>query len=163
MAAPDVQTPSPGLLVLVRHGESEGNQRNIFTGWRDLPLTEHGQAEALEVAERLAASGFGFDVSFNSALGRAQESANIILKRLGVATESPVSPMLNERNYGELTGLNKTDAAARWGVSRSDCGGDRSMHGPPAEKVCGTQQGELHPSMKVRSCLISLEANAFSS
>lgn len=117
---PDTRTPStsPGLLVLVRHGESEGNQNNIFTGWRDLPLTERGRAEAREVASRLATAGIGFDVAFCSALGRARESADVILRELGQSAEIRASSSLNERDYGELTGLNKTDAAARWGAEQ---------------------------------------------
>lgn len=116
----DMQTPStpPGLLVLARHGESEGNLKNIFTGWRDLPLTDRGQEEARQIGVRLATAGIGFDLAFCSALGRARQSANIILRELGQSVEMKASSSLNERDYGELTGLNKTDAAARWGTEQ---------------------------------------------
>jgi 2,3-bisphosphoglycerate-dependent phosphoglycerate mutase len=107
-----------GLLVLVRHGESEGNRLNVFTGWRDLPLTPRGREEALAVADKLVSAGIGFEVAFTSALGRARETASIIVNRLGQPVEIRSSASLNERNYGELTGLNKTDAAERWGAEK---------------------------------------------
>jgi 2,3-bisphosphoglycerate-dependent phosphoglycerate mutase len=107
-----------GLLVLVRHGESEGNRRNIFTGWRDLGLTERGRDEALAVGNQLAAAGMVFDSAFTSALKRSQETALIILQRLGQTVEMHASSALNERDYGELTGLNKSDAASRWGAEQ---------------------------------------------
>lgn len=91
---------------------------NIFTGWRDLPLTARGRLEALAVAEALATAHIGFDAAFSSALGRTRETASIILGRLGLALKNRASSSLNERDYGELTGMNKADAAARWGAEQ---------------------------------------------
>jgi 2,3-bisphosphoglycerate-dependent phosphoglycerate mutase len=103
-------------LILVRHGQSEDNFRNIFTGWTDLGLTELGIAEAKSVGLRLKAIGVGFDVVFTSALRRASDTAAIILDTMGQAkVEMTRDKALNERDYGQLTGLNKDEARARWG------------------------------------------------
>jgi 2,3-bisphosphoglycerate-dependent phosphoglycerate mutase len=103
-------------LVLVRHGQSEWNKLNLFTGWKDVELTLEGRAEALAGAKALAAAGFRFDLAFTSALIRAHQTLDIILKELG-QTGIPVEKdqALNERDYGDLVGLNKDDARARWG------------------------------------------------
>lgn len=104
------------LLVLVRHGQSEWNEKNLFTGWKDVGLTEKGRQEAREAGEILKAAGIRFDIAYTSALKRAQETNAIILSVLG-QEDIPVieSEALNERDYGDLTGLNKDDARARWG------------------------------------------------
>jgi 2,3-bisphosphoglycerate-dependent phosphoglycerate mutase len=106
-------------LVLVRHGQSEGNLKNIFTGWSDLGLTEQGVAEARAVGERLETMGVSFDVAFTSMLRRAWHSCSIILKVMGQSDVPEFrDPALNERNYGDLTGLNKDEARARWGEAQ---------------------------------------------
>jgi 2,3-bisphosphoglycerate-dependent phosphoglycerate mutase len=107
------------LLVLVRHGESEWNKKNLFTGWRDIDLTENGMAEARAAGRRLKAQGIRFDVAFTSALKRAQRSLDFILEEMG-QTSIPVirDQALNERDYGDLAGLNKDDARARWGADQ---------------------------------------------
>ncbi|MBX6327068.1 MAG: 2,3-bisphosphoglycerate-dependent phosphoglycerate mutase [Pseudolabrys sp.] len=104
------------LLVLVRHGQSEWNRKNLFTGWRDVDLTEQGVKEARAAGRRLKAEGFTFDVAFTSALRRAQHSLDLILEELG-RTKIPVfkDQALNERDYGDLVGLNKDDARRKWG------------------------------------------------
>jgi 2,3-bisphosphoglycerate-dependent phosphoglycerate mutase len=104
------------LLVLVRHGESEWNRKNLFTGWRDVGLTEKGIAEARAAGRRLKAEGFAFTVGFTSALVRAQRSLDLMLEELG-QTKIPVikDQALNERDYGDLSGLNKDDAREKWG------------------------------------------------
>ena len=104
------------LLVLVRHGQSEWNLQNLFTGWRDVGLTENGIAEAHEAARRLKAKGLTFDVAFTSVLKRAQHTLDIILDEMDLAG-IPVlrDAALNERDYGDLVGMNKDDARARWG------------------------------------------------
>jgi len=105
-------------LILVRHGQSEFNAKNLFTGWADPPLTKRGVEEAEAVAERLAAVAGGVDVAFCSALLRARQSAEIILAKLGGTHAFVEDAALNERDYGELTGLDKTEAAARWGAGQ---------------------------------------------
>jgi 2,3-bisphosphoglycerate-dependent phosphoglycerate mutase len=104
------------LLVLVRHGESEWNRKNLFTGWRDVDLTERGVEEARAGGRKLKAQGLRFDVAFTSALKRAQRTLDVMLAELG-QTDLPVirDQALNERDYGELVGLNKDDARKRWG------------------------------------------------
>ncbi len=104
------------LLVLVRHGQSDWNLKNLFTGWENPDLTELGVKEAIAAGQRLAKAGFKFDKAFTSDLGRAQRTGNLMLTELGQA-DLPVTrnQALNERHYGDLTGLNKDDARAKWG------------------------------------------------
>jgi 2,3-bisphosphoglycerate-dependent phosphoglycerate mutase len=104
------------LLVLVRHGQSEWNLKNLFTGWRDVDLTEEGVAEARTAGKRLKAKGLTFGVTFTSALKRAQRSLDLMLEELG-QQGLPVTrdQALNERDYGDLSGLNKDDARKKWG------------------------------------------------
>src|SRR6266566_7791835 len=107
---------SDRLLVLVRHGQSEWNLKNLFTGWKDPDLTEQGIAEAREAARKLKAQGLTFDIAFTSVLKRAQHTLDLILAEIG-QTDLPVKEhmALNERDYGDLSGLNKDDARKRWG------------------------------------------------
>ena len=104
------------LLVLVRHGQSDWNLKNLFTGWRDIDLTDKGVAEAREAGRKLKGQGIKFDVAFTSALIRAQRTLDLMLTELG-QTNIPVfkDQALNERDYGELVGLNKDDARKKWG------------------------------------------------
>ena len=104
------------LLVLVRHGQSDWNLKNLFTGWRDIDLTEKGVAEAREAGRKLKAQGIKFDVAFTSALKRAQRTLDLMLTELGQTT-IPIfkDQALNERDYGDLVGLNKDDARTKWG------------------------------------------------
>ena len=104
------------LLVLVRHGQSDWNLKNLFTGWRDVDLTDKGVAEAREAGRKLKAQGLKFDVAFTSALIRAQRTLDLMLTELG-QTNIPVikDQALNERDYGDLVGLNKDDARKKWG------------------------------------------------
>lgn len=105
-----------GTLVLVRHGQSEWNLKNLFTGWRDPGLTEQGHAEAKAAGAKLAARGLKFDIAYTSDLGRAQVTCQHILDAVGQPQLETVRNLaLNERDYGDLSGLNKDDARARWG------------------------------------------------
>ena len=109
-------TPAEGLLVLVRHGESTDNELNLFSGWRDPPLTTKGVKEARNAGASLKAQGFRFDAAFTSMLSRAQRSLALMLEEMGnPALPVTASPALDERNYGELSGLNKEGARAIWG------------------------------------------------
>ncbi len=104
------------VLVLVRHGESEWNKLNLFTGWRDPGLTETGTTEAHRAGKLIKAEGFVFDIAFTSALKRAQITLDIMLEELGQqGLETVKDQALNERDYGDLSGLNKDDARKRWG------------------------------------------------
>jgi 2,3-bisphosphoglycerate-dependent phosphoglycerate mutase len=104
------------LLVLVRHGQSEWNLKNLFTGWRDPGLTEKGVAEAHAAGLALKAAGLQFDVAYTSVLSRAEDTCRIMLGELGQADLPTIrDAALNERDYGELTGLDKDDARARFG------------------------------------------------
>jgi 2,3-bisphosphoglycerate-dependent phosphoglycerate mutase len=104
------------LLVLVRHGESEWNLTNLFTGWKDVDLTENGVKEARNAGRRLKAQGIRFDVGFTSALKRAQRSLDLILEEMGQSSIPVIKNLaLNERDYGDLSGLNKDDARKKWG------------------------------------------------
>jgi 2,3-bisphosphoglycerate-dependent phosphoglycerate mutase len=104
------------LLVLVRHGQSDWNLKNLFTGWKDPDLTEKGVGEARAAGRRLKALGLGFDIAFTSALTRAQHTCTLLLEELGQGgLETIRDQALNERDYGDLSGLNKDDARARWG------------------------------------------------
>ena len=107
------------ILVLVRHGESEWNLKNLFTGWKDIDLTDKGVAEARAAGRMLKARALSFDIAFTSALIRAQRSLDLILEEMG-QTQIPVSrdKALNERDYGDLSGLNKDDARAKWGAEQ---------------------------------------------
>jgi 2,3-bisphosphoglycerate-dependent phosphoglycerate mutase len=105
-----------GTLVLVRHGQSEWNLKNLFTGWRDVDLTDQGHAEAKAAGERLKARGLKFDLAFTSALKRAQKTCQHILDGVGQSNLQVIRDQaLNERDYGDLSGLNKDDARAKWG------------------------------------------------
>jgi 2,3-bisphosphoglycerate-dependent phosphoglycerate mutase len=105
-----------GTLVLVRHGQSEWNLKNLFTGWKDPDLTEKGIAEAKAAGQRLKAKRLKFDLCFTSVLTRAQHTLALILTELGqTGLPETRDQALNERDYGELTGLNKDDARKKWG------------------------------------------------
>ena len=103
-------------LVLLRHGESQWNQENRFTGWVDVPLSAKGVTEARRAGAALQAAGLRFDVAYTSALRRAQDTLTIVLEVLG-QTGIPVTKdqALNERHYGDLQGLNKAETAKQFG------------------------------------------------
>jgi len=103
-------------LVLLRHGESQWNQENRFTGWVDVPLSERGRLEARQAGETLKAAGLRFDRAYTSALRRAQDTLTIVLEVLGQTTIPIIKDQaLNERHYGELQGLNKAETAKKFG------------------------------------------------
>ncbi|MDM7852208.1 2,3-bisphosphoglycerate-dependent phosphoglycerate mutase [Pseudochrobactrum kiredjianiae] len=103
-------------LVLVRHGQSEWNLKNLFTGWRDPSLTEQGHAEAKAAGQRLKDAGLKFDIAYTSNLSRAQITCQHILDQLDQPDLQTIRNVaLNERDYGDLSGLNKDDARAKWG------------------------------------------------
>jgi 2,3-bisphosphoglycerate-dependent phosphoglycerate mutase len=105
-----------GILVLLRHGESQWNLENRFTGWVDVPLSPKGEAEARQAGEKLKAAGIRFDLAFTSVLQRAIHTMEIVFDVLG-QQQVPVEKdqALNERHYGDLQGLNKVETAKKFG------------------------------------------------
>ena len=104
------------LLVLCRHGQSDWNLKNLFTGWKDPALTPQGVEEAKAAGQRLKAKAIKFDIAFTSDLTRAQHTCSLLLNELGQSGLATIRDQaLNERDYGELSGLNKDDARKRWG------------------------------------------------
>jgi len=103
-------------LVLVRHGQSEWNEKNLFTGWKDPKLTPKGVDEAIKAGMELKEAGYSFDKMFTSDLFRAQDTGRIILEQMDIPSIEVIKDMsLNERNYGDLAGLNKDEARKEWG------------------------------------------------
>jgi 2,3-bisphosphoglycerate-dependent phosphoglycerate mutase len=103
-------------LVLVRHGQSEWNKKNLFTGWKDPNLTDLGIEEAKQAGNLLKERGLAFDIMFTSDLFRAQETGRIILDQMNLSHIEVIKDQsLNERNYGDLAGLNKDEARVKWG------------------------------------------------
>lgn len=151
------------VLVLVRHGESEWNKLNLFTGWRDVDLSETGLAEARSAGRLLKAEKLHFDVAFTSALKRAQRTLDIILEELGqTGLETHKDQALNERDYGDLAGLNKDDARQRWGEEQVHIW-RRSFDIPPpggeslkdtAERVLPYYQARIWPELQAGKTVI---------
>ncbi len=107
------------VLVLVRHGESEWNRLNLFTGWRNPDLTEKGLIEARVAGRMIKDHRIKFDIAFTSVLKRAEKTLDIILAELN-QPDVPITrdAKLNERDYGELSGLNKDEARKKWGEAQ---------------------------------------------
>ncbi|MCQ9209962.1 2,3-diphosphoglycerate-dependent phosphoglycerate mutase [Granulicatella seriolae] len=106
-------------LVLVRHGQSEWNQKNLFTGWTDVDLTEEGKEEARLAGQRLKASGIEFDCAYMSVLKRAIKTCHIILDEMNQNWIPETKTWrLNERHYGALQGLNKAETAEKYGADQ---------------------------------------------
>jgi len=103
-------------LVLVRHGQSAWNLQNLFTGWRDPDLTQKGHEEAMQAGKKLKAAGLTFDLAYTSELRRARITCQHILDVVGQGNLSIIRDQaLNERDYGDLSGMNKDEARSRWG------------------------------------------------
>jgi 2,3-bisphosphoglycerate-dependent phosphoglycerate mutase len=127
-------------LVLVRHGQSQWNLENRFTGWVDVPLSEHGRAEARAAGEKL--KGLTFDAAFTSDLQRAQTTLSLILEALG-QTGIPVEKnvALNERHYGALQGLDKKETALKYGDEQVHLWRRSYDVPPPADKTAMNPEG----------------------
>lgn len=158
------------MLVLVRHGESEWNKLNLFTGWRDVDLSERGIEEARKAGRILKAEGLRFDIAFTSALKRARHTLDIMLEELG-QTEIPVErhQALNERDYGDLAGLNKDDARERWGEDQVHVWRRSFDTAPPggeslkdtAERVLPYFEDCILPHLKAgKSVIVSAHGNS---
>ncbi len=157
-------------LVLVRHGESEWNRRNVFTGWHNPDLSEKGLIEALVAGRLLKAEDISFKIAFTSRLKRAQRTLDIILSELGQSKiEIRYSEALNERHYGDLCGLNKDEARERWGEEQVQLW-RRSYDVPPpggeslkdtAERVIPYYLEEIWPEVKAGNpAIVSAHGNS---
>ncbi len=104
-----------GMLVLARHGQSEGNRSNVFTGRDDPPLTNEGRIEARFIAYQIQQARIRPDIFFTSAMRRTRDTAQMIVDELGAGVAIVSDPALNERDYGDLTGMNKDEAASQFG------------------------------------------------
>jgi len=160
-------------LVLVRHGQSEWNKKNLFTGWKDPDLTEQGIKEATEAGQHLNSLGLNFDVMYTSDLIRAQETGKIILEEMNQESIAIVkSQKLNERNYGDLAGLNKDDAREKWGEDQVHIW-RRSFEIPPpngeslkmtAERTLPCFDELILPELKMnKNVLVSAHGNSLRS
>jgi len=144
-------------LVLVRHGQSEWNAKNLFTGWKDPKLTDLGIQEAIRAGELLETRNLNFDVMFTSDLFRAQETGRLILEQMNQTDIQVIQDQsLNERNYGDLAGLNKDEAREKWGEEQVHIW-RRSFDVPPpggeslkntAERVLPYFEREIMPKVK---------------
>lgn len=144
-------------LILVRHGQSEWNLKNLFTGWRDPLLTEQGIAEARRAGRDLKARGYQLSLCFTSALKRAHQTLDLILEEMGVVNITIIrNQALNERDYGDLSGLNKDDARKKWGEEQVHLW-RRSYDVPPpggeslkmtAERVLPYYEREIAPRLR---------------
>ena len=106
-------------LILIRHGQSEWNELNLFTGWKNPGLTKKGEKEATDAGKLLREKGIIFDIAFTSALKRAQDTLTIILKEIDQTSLKIIKDQsLNERDYGGLSGLNKDEARKKWGEDK---------------------------------------------
>lgn len=142
------------LLVLVRHGQSEWNLKNLFTGWKDPDLTEKGVEEAIAAGKALKALDLRFDIAFTSVLSRANRTLTLILEQLDQEDlETIRDEALNERDYGDLTGLDKDKAREKWGDEQVHVW-RRSFDVPPpggeslkmtAERVLPYYEAEILP------------------
>ena len=157
-------------LVLVRHGQSAWNEKNLFTGWKDPDLTDKGQQEAITAGQSLKAKALIFDIAFTSALQRAQNTCALILENMDQADLSTTrNQALNERDYGDLSGLNKDDARAKWGEDQVHIW-RRSFDVPPpggeslkdtAERVLPYYEAEIVPHLLAgKTVLVAAHGNS---
>jgi 2,3-bisphosphoglycerate-dependent phosphoglycerate mutase len=158
------------VLVLVRHGESEWNKLNLFTGWKNPDLSELGVAEARSAGRLLKARGYRFDIAFTSDLLRAQHTLDLMLEELGqVGLKTLRSQRLNERDYGDLSGLNKDEARAKWGEKQVHIWRRSYDVAPPggeslkdtADRVLPYYEAEIWPEVKAgRNVLVAAHGNS---
>ena len=155
-------------LVLVRHGQSEWNQKNLFTGWKNPSLTLKGKKEAEKTGENLKGKNIAFDIHYTSELKRAQLTGEIILSILKQESIKTIKNIaLNERNYGDLSGLNKDDARKKWGEKQVHTW-RRSFDEPPpggeslkdtAERVIPYFKNVIKPNLESNNILICAHGN----
>jgi len=156
-------------LVLVRHGQSQWNKENLFTGWKNPDLTEKGIEEAINAGKKIKQTNIDFDLHFTSKLKRAQRTGNLIMKELGEDIATTENEALNERDYGDLSGLNKDDARKKWGDEQVHVW-RRSYDTPPpggeslqntAERVLPYFENIIYPELRnQKNILISAHGNS---
>jgi len=159
-----------GTLILVRHGQSEWNLLNLFTGWRNPDLTEKGIGEARATGQALKAHAIVPDLYYTSSLRRAQHTLDLMLEEMGIANVTIIRNIaLNERDYGDLSGLNKDDARAKWGEEQVHIW-RRSFDVPPpggeslkdtAARTLPYYEAEILPQLKAgKTVLIAAHGNS---
>lgn len=159
-----------GTLILVRHGQSEWNLKNLFTGWRNPGLTEKGIEEARATGKGLKAAGIEPDFYYTSALRRAQHTLDLMLEEMGIDNVTITRNIaLNERDYGDLAGLNKDDAREKWGKEQVHVW-RRSFDVPPpggeslkdtAARTLPYYEGEILPLLKSgKTVLVAAHGNS---
>jgi len=154
---------SERLLVLLRHGQSEWNLKNLFTGWKDPDLSPLGVEEAKEAGRRLKKRGLVFDIAFTSVLVRAQHTLALTLAELGQTGLPEVRDQaLNERHYGDLCGLTRTTRARSGATSKSACGGAATTSNRPAARASRTRSRGRSPIIAKPSCPRCFAASASS-
>jgi 2,3-bisphosphoglycerate-dependent phosphoglycerate mutase len=157
-------------LILVRHGQSEWNKQNLFTGWRDPDLTDQGVTEARNAGRALKAEGITFGIAFTSELIRAQKTCALLLEEQGQTDLQIIRDLaLNERDYGDLSGLNKDDAREKWGEEQVHIW-RRSFDTPPpggeslkdtAARVLPYYEAEILPLVQAgKDILIAAHGNS---
>ena len=160
-------------LILVRHGQSEWNAKNLFTGWENPGLTETGKTEAQNAGDLINNLGISFDCLFTSALIRAQLTGTIILKAINQNNIKIIeNKALNERFYGDLQGMNKDECKQKWGEELVQTWRRSYQLGPPGgetlketgERVLRYYLNEIHPMlMHDKNILVAAHGNSLRS
>jgi len=159
-----------GTLILVRHGQSEWNLKNLFTGWRNPNLTEKGEGEARATGKALKAAGIVPDCYYTSGLRRAQHTLDLMLEEMDIQNVTITRNIaLNERDYGDLAGLNKDDAREKWGEEQVHIW-RRSFDVPPpggeslkdtAARTLPYYEAEIVPLLKAgKTVLVAAHGNS---
>jgi 2,3-bisphosphoglycerate-dependent phosphoglycerate mutase len=159
-----------GTLILVRHGQSEWNLKNLFTGWRNPDLTAQGIEEARATGKALKAKHIVPDLYYTSALRRAQQTLDLMLEEMGIENLTITRNIaLNERDYGDLSGLNKDDAREKWGEEQVHVW-RRSYDVPPpggeslkdtAARTLPYYQSEILPQLRAgKTVLVAAHGNS---
>ena len=157
------------FLVLVRHGQSEWNEKNLFTGWKNPTLTEQGIEEARKAGSKIKSINLDFDLHFTSELLRAQITGEIIQREIDQEIKTIKNIALNERDYGDLSGLNKDEARKKWGEKQVHLW-RRSYHTPPpggeslkdtSDRVIPYFKKTIKPELEMKkNILISAHGNS---
>lgn len=157
------------FLVLVRHGQSEWNEKNLFTGWKNPTLTKQGIEEARKAGSKIKSINLDFDLHFTSELLRAQITGEIIQREIDQQIKTIKNIALNERDYGDLSGLNKDEARKKWGEKQVHLW-RRSYDTPPpggeslkdtSERVIPYFNKTIKPELKMKkNILITAHGNS---